>query len=227
MEERIRDLEAQLISKQLGANGPATPLFPSQAQNQEAGQPGPSPATGIDHNAVGELVGFLALNSYEAPAYVGSSSGLSLAANLGEMVQATVWNQVLTPSRGQQNPLSLFGALTNGPRGMGGQTRALRMEELIAKSTEPPNDEMGARILQAYLTRLHVRYTFLDRHELWKLHESRFRLAKAKREELSQAERFGIFKLYLVYAIGAMTLELSEKYTYVPPEVWHARMGSS
>lgn len=157
---------------------------------------------------------------------MGSSSGLSLAANLGEMVQATVWNQVLTPSRGQQNPLNLSGGVSggggasaNGPRGVGGQSRSLRMDELIAKSTEPPNDEMGARILQAYLRRLHVRYTFLDRRELWKLHEDRFRLAKTKREELSQAERFGLFKLYLVYAIGATTLDLSEKYTYVPPEV--------
>lgn len=207
----------------MGASGTAPPETPLHPASQEA--PGPSPATGIDHNAVGELVGFLALNSYEAPAYVGSSSGLSLAANLGEMVQATVWNQVLTPSRGQQNPLSLFGgapggaSTANAARGVCGQSRSLRMEDLIAKSTEPPNDEMGARILQAYLTRLHVRYTFLDRRELWKLHESRFRLAKAKREELTQAERFGIFKLYLVYAIGATTLELSEKYTYVPPEV--------
>ncbi|PLB47082.1 C6 transcription factor [Aspergillus steynii IBT 23096] len=232
LEERIKDLESQLTSRQLGASGngndtaahPATPaLFPPPSH--DAVQPSPSPATGIDHNAVGELVGFLALNSYEAPAYVGSSSGLSLAANLGEMVQATVWNQVLAPSRGQQHPLNLFGGApgggaptTNGPRGNGGPSRSLRMEDLIAKSTEPPNDEMGARILQAYLTRLHVRYTFLDRHELWRLHESRFRLAKAKREELSQAERFGIFKLYLVYAIGATTLELSEKYTYVPAE---------
>jgi hypothetical protein len=93
------------------------------------------------------------------------------------------------------------------------------MEELLVKSTEPPNDEMGTRILHAYLTRLHVRYPFLDRAELWKLHGARWRLAKTKREELTKAERFGLFKLYLVYAIGATCIQLSEKYTYVPPEV--------
>jgi hypothetical protein len=93
------------------------------------------------------------------------------------------------------------------------------MEELLAKSTEPPNDEMGGRILHAYLTRLHIRYPFLDRKDLWRLHENRWQLAKAKREELSQSERFGIFKLYLTYAIGATTMQLSEKYDYVPPEV--------
>jgi hypothetical protein len=190
-----------------------------------------SSAPGIDHNAVGELVGFLALNSSEAPAYIGSSSGLSLAANLGEMVQATVWNQVLAPSRGQQSatPDGSSQTMSNGSSGLPPQPstarnpnkrpRTLRMEELLAKSTEPPNDEMGSRILHAYLTRLHVRYPFLDRLELWRLHEARWRLASAKREELTPAERFGIFKLYLVYAIGATTIQLSEKYTYVPPEV--------
>ncbi|KAA8652343.1 putative C6 transcription factor [Aspergillus tanneri] len=59
---------------------------------------------------------------------------------------------------------------------------------------------------------------FLDRQELWRLHEGRFRLARAKSEELSQAERYGIFKLYMVYAIGATAIELSEKDTYIAPE---------
>lgn len=187
---------------------------------------------GIDHNAVGELVGFLAINSTEAPAYIGSSSGLSLAANLGEMVQATVWNQVLSSSRNQPS-LSGEGRAKSDPTVSGlppqptpsdrtpglDRPRTLRMEELFAKSTEPPNDEMGGRILHAYLTRLHVRYPFLDRKELWRLHEDRWRLAKTKREELTKSERFGIFKLYLTYAIGATTMQLSEKYDYVPPEV--------
>jgi hypothetical protein len=93
------------------------------------------------------------------------------------------------------------------------------MEELLAKSAEPPNDEMGSRIMNAYLTRLHTRYPFLDRQELWRLHEARWRLAKTKREELSKAEKFGIFQLYIVYAIGATFLQLSERYSYIPPEV--------
>jgi hypothetical protein len=208
--------------------------------NQETGRATPGGgygnANGIDQNAIGELVGFLAINSSEAPAYIGSSSGLSLAANLGEMVQATVWNQVLSPSRNQFS-------LSSGGRGNGSASsnpgitglppqpapsdkapgqdrpRTLRMEELLAKSTEPPNDEMGGQIIHAFLTRLHVRYPFLDRKELWRLHEDRWRLAKAKREDLAKSERFGIFKLYLTYAIGATTMQLSEKYDYVPPEV--------
>jgi hypothetical protein len=195
----------------------------------------------LNHNTVGELVGFLALNSAEAPAYVGSSSGLSLAANLSEMVQATVWNQVLAPfhihqasSRGSGGPTAgqavastgLPPQPSSGSQNVPDQPRPRRTEELLVKSTEPPNDEMGTQILHAYLTRLHVRYPFLDRAELWKLHGARWRLAKTKREELTKAERFDLFKLYLVYAIGATTIQLSEKYTYVPPEVCLPQLSS-
>ncbi|PLB42450.1 putative C6 transcription factor [Aspergillus candidus] len=200
LEERIASLESQLESR-------------------------PDQDPSIDHNPIGELVGFLALNSSEAPAYVGSSSGLSLAANLGEMVQATVWNQVLAPSRGGSKGSAAGHGLppqpsTSTARGTasGDRPRPLRMEELLAKSTEPPNDVMGARILRAYLTRLHVRYPFLDRRELWRLHEDRWRLAGARREDLEREEWFGIFKLYVVYAIGATTLQLSGEYSYVSPE---------
>ena len=201
LEERIASLESQLESR-------------------------PDQDPSIDHNPIGELVGFLALNSSEAPAYVGSSSGLSLAANLGEMVQATVWNQVLAPSRGgSKGPTAGHGLppqpSTSTARGTasGDRPRPLRMEELFAKGTEPPNDEMGAQFLRAYLTRLHVRYPFLDRRELWRLHEDRWRLAGARWEDLLRVERFGIFKLYVVYAIGATTIQLSGGYSYVSPEV--------
>ncbi|KAI9374014.1 fungal-specific transcription factor domain-containing protein [Aspergillus egyptiacus] len=244
LEERIAYLESQLESRRTtsGRASVAHPVSALLSPQHETGPAGPAGrngnsngnGNGIDHNAVGELVGFLAINSSEAPAYIGSSSGLSLAANLGEMVQATVWNQVLSPSRNQSSLSSgqrECGPASSGrePSGLPPQPsqadnagldrpRTLRMEELLAKSTEPPNDEMGRRILQAYLTRLHIRYPFMDRNELWRLHEDRWRLAKAKREGLTKAERFGIFKLYLTYAIGATTMQLSEKYDYVPPE---------
>ena len=89
----------------------------------------------------------------------------------------------------------------------------------MVQGSEPPNDEMGTQILHAYLTRIHVRYPFLDRTELWRLHEARWRLAQKKREELTKEERFGIFQLYLAYAIGATTIQISETYTYISPEV--------
>ncbi|EAW06324.1 putative C6 transcription factor [Aspergillus clavatus NRRL 1] len=231
-EERIAYLESQLatLASTNSSNEAARPALLSP-QSQETTQS--ASTSNLNNNTVGELVGFLALNSVEAPAYVGSSSGLSLAANLSEMVQATVWNQVLAPSRSQQRSTRSTGGIVGQgrpltglpPQPVSGQGSAsdnprspLRMEELLAQSTEPPNDEMGTRIMHAYLTRLHVRYPFLDRAELWKLHESRWRLARTKREELSKADRFNLFKLYLVYAMGATAIQLSEKYAYIPPE---------
>ncbi|KAL4978587.1 fungal-specific transcription factor domain-containing protein [Aspergillus desertorum] len=244
LEERIAYLESQLKSTTTSSRTAGNCAHPvaaflsphaqdttGQGQTDGARGAGSGMGNGIDRNAVGELVGFLAINSSEAPAYIGSSSGLSLAANLGEMVQATVWNQVLSSSRNQ--PFFFGeGRGNSDPRVTGlppqptpsdkapglDRPRTLRMEDLLAMSTDPPNDEMGGRILHAYLTRLHVRYPFLDRKELWRLHEDRWRLANAKREELTQSERFGVFKLYLTYAIGATTMQLSEKYDYVPPE---------
>lgn len=140
------------------------------------------------------------------------------------MVQATVWNQILSPGKRQQQRNDSNGPPTRGIPPQPPQAscnvrdRPFRTEHILPTTIEPPDDETGTRILDAYLTRLHVRYPFLDRAELWRLHRERGRLAKVKREELSKAERFGIFKLYLVYAIGATLIRLSENYTYVLPE---------
>lgn len=166
------------------------------------GQTSPQTATsGIDNNPVGEIVGLLALSSSEAPAYVGSSSGFALAANLGEMVQTSVWNQFISGM--QQKPTAIPNIASQATAG----------------NVEPPTDEMGAKIIDTYFKRLHSRYPFLDRQQVWRLHRERWRLATMKREDLSSSDRFGIFKLNLVYAIGATMLQLSEKYAYTAPEV--------
>lgn len=177
-------------------------------------------SSGLDNNPVGEIVGLLALSSSEAPAYVGSSSGVALAANLGEMVQSSVWNQFLSKSQTQPNisgstpsqntPASLLGSSQQGLAGGGCRNRT---------NVDPPTDEMGSKMLETYFRRLHSRYPFLDRGQIWKMHEDRWRLAKTKREDLSRSDRFAIFKLNIVYAIGATMLQLSEKYAYTAPEV--------
>lgn len=180
----------------------ASPATASSAWPAQGEQTPPHPAvSGMDSNPVGEIVGLLALSSSEAPAYVGSSSGFSLAANLGEMVQTSVWNQFIS-SMQQRQTTSTSDALRTTPG-----------------SVEPPTDEMGAKILDTYFKRLHSRYPFLNRRQVWRLHEERWRLTKTKREDLSRSDRFAIFKLNLVYAIGATMLQLSEKYAYTAPEV--------
>ncbi|PYH45827.1 MFS transporter [Aspergillus saccharolyticus JOP 1030-1] len=233
LESRIQYLESQLDSRAKSSRASSHVAHPVAALLSPQNPPTPAGSTTeLDRNAVGEIVGFLALNSSEAPAYVGSSSGLSLAADLGEMVQATVWNQALSSSRtptgtrvGQLPGQTITGLppqpSTGDKTSSEERARPLRMDELLSKTTDPPNDELGSRILRAYLTRLHVRYPFLDRTELWRLHEDRWRLARTPREELTRAERFGIFKLYLVYAIGATTIKLSENLATIVPEQFY------
>jgi hypothetical protein len=218
LEERVAYLEGKLSRfESRAADDPVTtanassvvhPIAPfSQPQSQANATSG---LADIGSNALGEIIRFLSLGSLETPAYVGSSSGLSLAANLGEMVQATVLSKAL--------PM-LADSTGSRERASSCDRKRLRLDELLANRADPPNDEMGSRILNAYLNRLHTRYPFLDRAELWHLHEDRWRLARTKPEDLSKAERFGIFKLYLVYAIAATMIQLSEKYTYIAPEV--------
>ena len=84
---------------------------------------------------------------------------------------------------------------------------------------EPPSDEKGSEMLEVYFKRLHTRYPFLDRKRTWLLHEERWRLAKTKREDLTKSDRFAIFKLNLLYAIGATMLQSSERFNYTAPQV--------
>ncbi|KAJ5102971.1 hypothetical protein N7532_003500 [Penicillium argentinense] len=232
LEERVAFLEGRLgqsdlLTSQHVASIPASTWSPQGYSTTPHGA-----SSGLDNNPVGEIVGLLALSSSEAPAYVGSSSGLSLAANLGEMVQTSVWNQFISRMQPQQNHTgnpasqSTTGLASGAPQQLGGgcariRDRTKRAEELLP---EPPNDEMGSRMIETYLKRLHSRYPFLDRKQIWRLHEERWELAKTKREDLTRSDRFSIFKLNLVYAIGATMLQLSEKYkySYTAPERFYA-----
>lgn len=218
LEGRLSQFESKTVENHINSTVDPAVSFRS-SQSPISSQTGTRSTT---NNALGEIVGFLTLGSLEAPAYVGSSSGLSLAVNLGEMVQATVWNKVLPKETNRlgtnaNNETPEVGSGPNG--GNGTQDKPARMEELISKGAEPPNEEMGKRILEAYINRLHLRYPLLDRNELWRLHEKRFRMSGIPYERLTKTERFEMFKLYLVYSIGASMMQLSEKYTYTAPEV--------
>lgn len=180
--------------------------------------------TGLSSSTLGEIVGFLSLNSDETPAYVGSSSGLSLAVNLGEMVRATVVTKAFpdSPISGNSNNKNKPGRedATSIPNADAPPPyKAINLDELLKHRAKPPNDEMGSRIVDVYISRIHSRYPFFDRDELWKLHHARWDLAKANTEDLTRTERFGIFKLYMVYAIASTLISLTEKYDYTAPEV--------
>jgi Fungal specific transcription factor domain/Fungal Zn(2)-Cys(6) binuclear cluster domain len=170
---------------------------PSSSGNPLSGK---SACVQIDQQAtanIADTVGFLILgNSIDRePTYVGSSSGVSVAANLGQIVQATVWTKALSSTISEQQP------------------KPLSLNDLIKGSSGPPNDEMGLRIIDAYYRGTHPRYPFLDRLELLELHAGRYDPSNT-----SPQERFGTFKLYMVYAIGATMLQLTGSYDYTSPE---------
>jgi len=72
---------------------------------------------------------------------------------------------------------------------------------------------MGDRILDAYFTRAHLRYPFLDRSDILERHANRF-----SQTNVTPQDQYGTFKIYMIYAIGATMLRLTEKYDYTAPE---------
>lgn len=226
LEERVAFLEAQVTELGAGAaNGAHQPWLPED----RAYYPSPplhSPRQPTQtRDALGDVVELLAMGNFEAPAYIGSSSGLNLALNLGEMVQATVWNKAI-PARGESPPAakrrksSVATSLSSGGDGRyAPPARAVTMEEVYANSASPPSDEMGRRYLAAFFHQIHPRYPFVDPDDVWALHCERSPLAAMPAARLTKPQRFGLFKLYMAYAIGAMLLQPSEKPVTSPPEV--------
>lgn len=145
----------------------------------------------LRRGSIADIVGFLSLGG--EPAYVESSSGFALASSLGQMVQATVWNKAPASTVSEHHP------------------RIISLAEVKRNSAGTPNDDMGSRILDAYLTRRHPRYPFLDRSDIMERHADRF-----VQDNKSPQGQFGTFKIYMMYAIGATLLKLTEPYDYTP-----------
>ncbi|KAI3337452.1 hypothetical protein HD806DRAFT_39646 [Xylariaceae sp. AK1471] len=205
LEQRVALLEARL----------------SEQGCQQRPEISQTPSSGIRtqsrNNVLAEAVELLALGNIEAPAYVGASSGLNLALTLGEMVQATVWNKAL-PLEADAGGSQLGTA--DGP-GTSRGARAITRSEMVARSAEPPADEHGTALLNAYLNQPQTRYPFLDESEIWNLHAKRMTLHATPLQQLTKTERFGLFRLYMVYAIGAMLIQLTERNTTTPPENYY------
>ncbi|KAI0024666.1 fungal-specific transcription factor domain-containing protein [Xylariomycetidae sp. FL0641] len=207
LEKHIIFLERQLseVAQQQGQ------LSPPQTQDGFCPQ--------AKHDALGEVVEFLTSGNFEAPAYVGASSGLNLALNLGEMVQATVWNKAIPPST--ENIAGSPRDVPSNSARRPSACRSMTMEEVAANRAEPPNDELGGAILNAYFNQLHARYPFLDPDDVWKLHSRRMVLETTPVQELATPERFGLFKLYMIYAIGSTLLQLTDKHNTTSPESYY------
>lgn len=173
---------------------------------------------------VADVVGILSLgrgNTTES--YIGSSSGYALATDLGRMVQATVWNKALYVSTGSQNerPEASFD---------GHQTRRITLQELQSERPEPPSDALGTRLIQAYLVRIHPRFPFLFRSDVWEAHRCRYMLQRTDGVQSGEEgpsfsspkeNGFSLFMLNMVYAIGALNLRLTEDYKDTSPEQFY------
>ncbi|CAO2655671.1 Nn.00g044740.m01.CDS01 [Neocucurbitaria sp. VM-36] len=180
----------------------------------------------FQHN-VADVVGMLSLGSgnTEALSYIGSSSGYSLATDLGRMVQATVWNKALWVPAASGNKES-----ETLPPG-GKPTRRITLQELQHRA-EPPPDILGEKLVNAYLARIHPRFPFLFRSDVWEAHRRRYTLERGTKSQPGQdapsfsspaykEDGFALFVLYMVYAIGALNLRLTEDYKDTSPEQFY------
>lgn len=178
-------------------------------------------------HSVADVVGMLSLGSgnTEAQSYIGTSSGYALATDLGRMVQATVWNKALwVPTTNEANK-------EESPRG-GVQTRKITLQELSSKRAEPPPDALGKKLINAYLVRIHPRFPFLFRSDVWEAHRQQYSPEEGGQGRLHEQlpvfsspayknKGYALFVLNMVYAIGALNLRLTEDYKDTPPEQFY------
>jgi hypothetical protein len=116
--------------------------------------------------------------------YLGPSSGLAIAENISRIVQDAVWKSI--PVNETHEFLAPCENEATGP-------------------APPPDDAMGARLLEAYFKSLQMRLPFVCRSEIYELHAKRH-LPMGN----TTAEQFGRFKIFMVYAIGAAILKMTK-----------------
>lgn len=213
LEDHIAQLEARLAAHE------------QQAQSTPSVQPASSPLESpvSRSHSVADIVGLLSLGNTEAPSYIGSSSGYSMATNLGEMVQATVWNKALwvpaVPGEGADNGPNRGAESSTRERSFGGApARRITISELRNNHAEPPPDALGTKLIETYLVRIHPRFPILVRSDLWDYHRKRHVLGVPA---ATKEDGFALFVLYMVYAIGALNLRLTEAYTDTAPEKFY------
>lgn len=207
LEDHIADLEARLASKD--GTAPEAQV-PERSPNQA-----PRTRPVARSNSVADLVGFV--GNPDGPSYIGSSSGYSLATSLGDMVQATTWSKALWVSADGRDPPEANGESGVGDKTFGGTpTRRITIAELQNNTCETPSDAFGSRLIEAYLVRIHPRFPVLVRSDVWSYHKRRHSLSDASTR--SKEDGFAVFVLYMVYAIGALTLRLTGGHTDTQPE---------
>ncbi|GAB1202018.1 hypothetical protein APSETT445_000618 [Aspergillus pseudonomiae] len=135
-----------------------------------------------------------------ATAYFGPSSGVTLTENLSSIVEDAAWTNRSIPihDTGHQEPPS--------PAPTAEQGKAV-----------PPDDTVGRQLLDAYFVNMHTRLPFINCAEMLQLHSRRYDVPGA-----GQKEQYGMFKLFMIYAIGAAMPQLTEQYESTTPSAYYA-----
>ncbi|KAL4867180.1 hypothetical protein BDV12DRAFT_124088 [Aspergillus spectabilis] len=131
-------------------------------------------------------------------AYFGPSSGATITENLSRIVEDATWTDRSIPIHGTENQELLSPAPT-----------------VEQGKAAPPDDTVGTQLLNAYFSSTHMRLPFVSRAEILQLHLRRYDAPGT-----GQQEQHGMFKLFMVYAIGASMLQLTERYESTPPSAY-------
>ncbi|KAL4937804.1 hypothetical protein BDV06DRAFT_232329 [Aspergillus oleicola] len=129
--------------------------------------------------------------------YLGPSSGLSIAENISRIVQDAVWKSI--PVNETTEFLAPCENESTGP-------------------AAAPDDTMGEHILDAYFKSMQMRLPFLCRDEIYRLHARRHDpVPTGQGIDADTAAQYSRFKIFMVYAIGAAILRMTEMYDSTPP----------
>ncbi|KAL4949237.1 fungal-specific transcription factor domain-containing protein [Aspergillus filifer] len=135
--------------------------------------------------------------------YLGPSSGLSIAENISRIVQDAVWKSI--PVNETTEFLAPCENESTGP-------------------ADAPDDAIGRRILDAYFKSMQMRLPFLCRDEIYRLHARRYDSVPTDPKSGISAggnkpaeAQYSRFKIFMVYAIGAAILRMTELYDSTPP----------
>lgn len=112
------------------------------------------------------------------------------------------------------------GGAHEGEKTLSGRpTRRITISKLRNDSADPPSDTLGKRLIEAYLDRIHQRFPFIVRSDVWQFHRKRHILGVGVSPP--RQDSFALFVLYMVYAIGALNLRLTGAYTDTAPEKFY------
>jgi hypothetical protein len=232
LEDQVAYLETRLLATEQQKQDRSGPRsnenhlghIPTNQRQQPIENEAPRGPTPRFQHDVADVVGMLSLGrGNAAQSYVGSSSGYTLATDLGRMVQATVWNKALYVSAEPENDRA---QVSPGEQA----SRRITLQELQSERAEPTPDVLGRKLIQAYLGRIHPRFPFLFRPDVWEAHRCRHTLQRGVQGQHSdnapsfsspQDNGFALFVLNMVYAIGALNLRLTEDYKETSPEQFY------